>query len=72
MKLINVIIYLDVTIGELETLDLNGESAETIDDILAIGSIIINHMISEEIEDNLNDIPEAAYEDNETSKRYYI
>ena len=57
LKLIDVIIYLDASISELDNLDLDTLDGDRINHIRAFGSNIINHMISEEVESALEDIP---------------
>ena len=67
-KLIDAMLYLGVDIGSIDALDLNALDGQTIQELKAFDSIIINHMISEEVKTNIDDIPDDAYEDQDKDK----
>ena len=67
-KLIDAMLYLGVDIGSMDAFDMNTLDAETIQFVKLFDSIIINHMISEEVESNIDDIPLDAYEDEDITK----
>ncbi len=67
-NLIDVMIYLDIEISNIDAFDFNTLDAYTIEEVKAYDSIIVNHMISNQVKDNVEDIPNEAYEMSDPSK----